>query len=271
MSLTPKTPHPLQTDLCLSYREVAPNRADVTTAAPVLIVLHGKYSHELDFYDCHPQLPPYFRTLFVRAPLTLQAASEHSPGAFYWFSSPPFSSDSRAQPRTQYFYGFDEAQAACARLLTFLQQVQAKYPVVGSHHPKLVLLGFSQGAMLTLALTRATSGFLAASVALSGCLLPELKLASPQAPPLPPPLNEVNTPSSASSTTPPLLLHHGAKDQVLPLAFFQETQAALKKLRIAFQSQTYPELAHDVSEQSFADVCEWLRLQVPPQADTTES
>lgn len=120
---------------------------DELATRPLLVLMHGRGSHEKDLLSLAPLLPPEFVLAALRAPLQL------APGSYSWFPV--------GEPGLPSIVAADSAVAA---LVAWLDSV----PVATS----VSLLGFSQGgAMAVHALRHAPERF-AAVVNLAGFVIP---------------------------------------------------------------------------------------------------
>ena len=120
---------------------------DELATRPLLVLMHGRGSHEKDLFSLAPLLPPEFVLAALRAPLQL------APGSYSWFPV--------GEPGMPSIVAADSAVAA---LVAWLDSV----PVATS----VSLLGFSQGgAMAVHALRHAPERF-AAVVNLAGFVIP---------------------------------------------------------------------------------------------------
>ena len=114
---------------------------------PALLLLHGRGSNELDLLAMAPELEPRFFLVSARAPYAWQ-------GGFRWYEQD----------------GPDRADDAAflnslALLVKLLEDLPEAYPIDPA---RLFLLGFSQGAMMSNAVTLTVPERVAGAVLLSG-------------------------------------------------------------------------------------------------------
>lgn len=197
-------------------------------APPLLLLLHGVGSSEHDLFGLAPHLDERFFVVSARAPITL------GPGAFGWYRV-QFTPDGPVNDPA-------EAQAGWQAVQQFAGEAVAEY---GADARRVYLMGFSQGAIMSLAAALTKPEQFAGVVAMSGRLLPEA--AAQKAPP-----------SRLEGF--PFFVAHGVRDTVLPIAFGREIRDALSVLPVALTYREYP-MAHEVSPQSLADINEWLMGQ----------
>lgn len=114
---------------------------------PLLVLMHGRGSHERDLFTLAPLLAPEFVVASLRAPLEL------APGSYSWFPS--------GEPGLPSIMAADVAVQA---LFTWLDSI----PVAAS----VSLLGFSQGGAMTLHALRHAPERFAAFVNLAGFVIP---------------------------------------------------------------------------------------------------
>lgn len=198
-------------------------------APPLLILLHGRGSNEQDLFGLAPALDPRFQIVSPRAPRTL------GPGSYEWFAI-QFTPNGIIIDQ-------EEAEASLGRLLTFMQEAVEAY---GADPERVYLLGFSQGAIMSATVALTAPERIAGAVLMSGRIPPEMQ---PQ------------TASPDRLVGLPILIVHGTYDNVLPIAYGRESKAILEALPVRLTYQEYP-MAHEVSQDSLADVTAWLSAQL---------
>ena len=120
--------------------------AEELATRPLLVLMHGRGSHEKDLFALAPLLPPQFVIAAVRAPLEL------APGSYSWF---PVGEPGRPSSVA--------ADAAVLALFEWLDSVPSAVSVS--------LLGFSQGGAMALHALRHAPGRFAAFVNLAGFVI----------------------------------------------------------------------------------------------------
>lgn len=212
-----------RSDLSIIHR-VRPARA-AAAGAPLLLLLHGIGSNEDDLHGLTPYLDERFVIVSARAPLTL------GPMSYGWFNIEYTPSGLVA----------DLAQAAESYrlLLKFIDELIEQYQ---PSNGQVYLLGFSQGAMMSLYIALSDPAKVAGVVALSG------RLPAPV-------LDHLAAPAALRDL--PVLVTHGTLDPVIPIVFARETRARLEELPLALTYREY-EMGHEVSMESLADVRAWL-------------
>jgi len=121
-------------------------RAKELTTRPLLVLMHGRGSHEHDLFTLVPMLPPQFVIAALRAPLEL------APGSYSWF---PVGEPGRPSSVA--------ADVAVQALFDWLDSVPSAASVS--------LLGFSQGGAMTLHALRHAPERFAALVNLAGFVI----------------------------------------------------------------------------------------------------
>ena len=192
---------------------------------PLLLLLHGVGSNEADLFGLAPYLDARFLVVSARAPVVMGY------DAYGWFNI-EFTPAGLVADVAQ-------ARASLRRLAVFLDELTDAY----SADPRRVyLLGFSQGAMMSLGLTLSHPSKVAGVVAMSGRFPAEL-------------LAEARDADALAGL--PVLVTHGTLDQVLPVANGRAVRDALSELPVTLTYREYP-MAHEVSQESLRDVAAWL-------------
>ena len=133
----------------------------------------------------------------------------------------------------------EEAEAGWKLLARFVDEAVAAY---GADPARVYVGGFSQGAIMSLALLLTAPQKIAGAIAMSGRLLPEVL---PHAAP------------AESLRDKPVLILHGEADEKLGVHLARWAREQLAQLPLAL---TYRELSmrHTISEESLAVVTDWL-------------
>lgn len=196
---------------------------------PLLLLLHGVGSHEGDLIQLAPYLDSRFFNVSARAPITL------GPGMYGWFHLilDPF------QP----VINPEEAEQSRQILIRFIDEVVDAY---GVDPQRVYLLGFSQGAIMSLGIALTRPDKVAGVVAMSGRILPEVLplIASKEA------LRGL-----------PIFVAHGIDDPILPIHHGRATRDRLAALPVALTYREYP-MGHHVTEESLQDAAAWLTARL---------
>ncbi len=192
---------------------------------PMLLLLHGYGSNEADLFSMSPYLDARFFIVSARAPVTLM------PGMHAWFNL-EFTAQGIIPDLRQ-------AEASQHLLLRFLDELVSVYPV---DEQRVYLMGFSQGAMMSLTLALVRPQRFAGVVAMSG-RLPESARAQMA--------------EAKALTGLPIFVTHGLYDDLLPVQHGRETRAILETLPVDLSYKEYP-MGHEVNPESFRDIRAWL-------------
>ena len=189
---------------------------------PLLVLLHGYGADERDLFGLVPYLPPEYVVASVRAPLT-----------------PPFPAPGFSWYPIEGLDGRDPSHVtdAAARVLDWLDVV-APDGVVG-------LLGFSQGAAVSLQALRLQPERFAFAVNLSGYVTP----------------GSLPEDSALAAVRPPVFWGRGTRDDVIPPFLVEHTAAWLPE-HVDLSGRVYPGLTHSVSEHELDDVRVFLEKQL---------
>lgn len=189
---------------------------------PLLVLLHGYGADERDLFGLVPYLPPEYVVAAVRAPLT-----------------PPFPAPGFSWYPIEGLDGRDPSRVTDAATLA-LDWLEAVAPgaVVG-------LLGFSQGAAVSLQALRLQPERFAFAVNLSGYVTP----------------GSLPTDSALAARRPPVFWGRGTRDDVIPAFLVAHTAAWLPE-HVDLSGRVYQGLTHSVSEQELDDVRVFLEKQL---------
>lgn len=209
--------------LSLSYLHRAP-KVEVKNP-PLLILLHGFGSNEQDLFSLAEDFPPEFLVLSARAPHVL------TEGSYAWFAV-DFSSGAPINNKEQ-------AEKSRVLLKQFIEEVASAFAV---DTKKIILVGFSQGAIMSYSVALTHPSLTKGVAALSGRVLTEVR--------------------SQIESTPALkqlkiFIGHGTEDNVLRIDFAREAKAYLTSLAL---TPTYYEynIAHGISREEKLDLLEWI-------------
>lgn len=208
----------------LSLKHLTRFPAHRTEAAPTVICLHGRGSHEADLIGLAPYLDDRLLWISPRAPLDLM-------GGYEWYRLEGIGAPSQAT--------FDAALEALDRFIT---EAVAAYPVDAQ---RLFLLGFSQGTMMSYALALTQPRRVAGVVAQSGYI----------------PLSSGITVDEAGVRSKPFILTHGIYDPLIPVAWAREARETLVRLGADVEYHEFP-MEHSVSDPSIAAIARWMKKQL---------
>jgi phospholipase/carboxylesterase len=198
-----------------------PANMDPDKKYPVVFTLHGKGSNEKNMFGLVAPLADDFIIISIRGNLPLGAGHQY------------YDLKSLGNPIREMF---DEA---VKQLEAFIYYATEKYPIDPG---KRYLLGFSQGAILSMTLALTMGEGLKGIVALNGYVPDFVKTEYP--------LRGVKDVS--------VFISHGEYDSVFPVRIGHETAAYFKDQTPRLTFNLYP-TDHGVSEENQFDFLNWLK------------
>ncbi|KIL37104.1 esterase [Cohnella kolymensis] len=203
------------------YEIHLPSNMDPNKKYPAIFTLHGKESNEKNMFGLVAPLSEDFIIIGIRGDLTLGAGFQY------------YELKSLGNPIREIF------DRAAQQLETFIGYATEKYPIDLN---KRYLLGFSQGAILSMTLALMMGDQLKGIVALNGYVPEFVKTEYP----------------TRSVEGLSVFVSHGEFDTVFPLSVGHETAAYFQKLTPNLTFKTYP-TDHGVSEENQQDFVNWLK------------
>ena len=194
-------------------------------APPLLLLLHGIGSNEEDLFGLAPYLDERFLIVSARAPVVLGY------GGYGWFQI-EFTPDGMVAD-------IEQAKTSLNLLPGFIDGLVETYRADAG---RVYVAGFSQGAMMSLALLLTRPEKIAGVVAMSGRLPRQVLEREPDA---------------GALGGKPVLVTHGIYDPVLPVASGRAARDYLRALPVSLTYREYP-MGHEVSAESLRDVTDWL-------------
>lgn len=199
-----------------------PARLDVTKCYPVIFTLHGKGSNERNMFDLVSPLAEEFIVIGIRGNRIL--------GSGYQY----YDLKSLGNPIREHF------NQAMRELTEFIDYATDNYPIDADRR---YLLGFSQGAILSMSLALVLGDRLKSIVALNGYVPEFVKTEYP--------LRSVEQVS--------VFISHGEFDSVFPVGIGKANAAYFEGLAPNLTFKLYP-TDHGVSPDNQRDFLQWLRL-----------
>lgn len=191
---------------------------------PLLVLLHGYGSNEQDLFSFASELPDDFLIISVQAPYDIGY------GGYAWYAI-NFDADNNK------FSDLVQAKEAADKIASFIDDIKLKY---NTNPNKTFLLGFSQGAILSYAISFNYPNKVQHVIALSGYLeenlLPE---------------------NIATEITTTYYSSHGTVDQVIPVDWARKTPVFLDNHNLKNEYSEYP-VGHGVAPQNFYSFKNWI-------------
>ena len=203
---------------------------------PMLLLLHGIGASEYDLFALAEYLDPRFLVISLQAPFQLR------PDSYAWFEVQFTGQGPIIRP--------EQAESSRQKLISFIQEAPQAY---GADPNRVYLMGFSQGAIMSLALTLTKPGLLAGVVAMSGRTLPELF--------------EDRGPLAGHLAAPeelcdfPLLVVHGLWDRVLAIDYGRATRDRFFALPVDLEYTEF-DMGHTISDASLETINTWLTARL---------
>ncbi|OPA76202.1 esterase [Paenibacillus selenitireducens] len=197
-----------------------PSHIDPNRTYPTIFTLHGKGSNERNMYGIVEPLSEQFIIVGIRGNLRLGAGHQY------------YELKSLGNPVRDLF------DKAVQDLEAFIAYATDKYPIDPA---KRYLLGFSQGAILSMSLALTMGDQLKGIVALNGYVPDFVKT------------DYILKPVTDVS----VFISHGEYDSVFPIQIGHDTAAYFHERTTRFSFRTYP-TDHGVAEENQRDVLLWL-------------
>ncbi|MDR3708865.1 MAG: dienelactone hydrolase family protein [Capsulimonadaceae bacterium] len=191
---------------------------------PLLVLLHGLGSNEADLMGLADQIDPRYLIVSIRAPIVLGSYG------FGWYSITGLLGNLK----------HNEVEAEAGRLAAekAIEELTAAFDI---DKERVFLMGFSQGAVMSLGITLIKPQLIAGAVIMSGALLPAF----------------ADRVRADQSRRIPILVVHGRWDEVLPVDGAREIRDFLATQSVDLSYHEYP-MGHEVSIESLDEVTIWL-------------
>jgi phospholipase/carboxylesterase len=203
---------------------------------PLLLLLHGFGANEDDLFSLSPYLDERFLIVSARAPVTI------GPYSYAWFNL-NFTPEG-------VIVDLEEARRNLNTLHKFINELIDSYQI---DRGSVYLMGFSQGAMMSLAIALTYPGTAAAVVSMSGRLLSQT-------------LNKISDKDALIGL--PIFMAHGTRDEVLPIHHARDARAKLSEFPIDLTYREY-DMGHEISAESIDDIMRWLKNQLDSSSKTS--
>lgn len=198
-----------------------------TAKAPVIIMLHGYGSDENDLFSFTDQLPKKYLIVSARAPLPMQ------PYGNMWYQI-------AYEPGNKKFTNDEQAVKSRDLIADFIDEVVEEYNADAN---QVTLFGFSQGAILSYAVSLSYPEKVNQVVAMSGYIHQPL-------------LKENYTENNFTDLR--FYSSHGSVDPVVPVDWDRKTKPFLEDLGIESSYSEFP-VGHGVAPDNFREILAWLK------------
>jgi len=207
----------------LSYSVSLPPNLEEEKKYPVIYAMHGMGSNEKDIMSLIEELNDDFIIIGIRGPLTMNSG-------FAYFTIKSF-----GNPHIDVFDEIVE------KLELFIDNLPRKYPIDLSRQ---FLLGFSQGAILSMTLALKIGNKIKGIVALSGYIPNHVK--------------ESYKIKSVHDIS--IFIAHGEFDPIFPLDIGKENYEFFESRNQLLNFNLYP-VGHEISIEEKSDFIDWLQLK----------
>lgn len=210
----------LQEGMALKYMVQQPS--EKTAKPPVVILLHGYGSNELDLFELKSIFPKNYLVISARAPYPVGTQG------YQWFSIGEANKSG-------------EIEHSRTLVVKFISEITSKYKADREH---VVLMGFSQGAMMSYEVGLLNPGLVSGIAPLSGRLFghlkQDIKASSPQ-------LKKLK-----------IFIAHGTADERIKFAEGKAANDYLKSIGLNPEFHEYPGMGHSISNDVLRDLVKWL-------------
>jgi phospholipase/carboxylesterase len=212
-------------------------QTEQTIKPPLLVLLHGIGSNEDDLFSLAPYLDGRFLIVSARAPYVMMA------GAYAWFNI--------EFTREGIIPDLEQAEESRRLLIAFIDEAVTAYD---ADPHSVYLMGFSQGAMMSLSVALIRPDKVSRVVAMSGRL----------------PQHVVEMAASREALSRlEVFITHGTYDDVIAVENGRACRDELERLSVPVTYCEYP-MAHQVSMESLRDISEWLRSSLDQRSAEQE-
>ncbi len=198
---------------------------------PLLIVLHGYGADERDLMALGAYFDPRLRVISMRAPLDLPQ------GGHAWF---PLEFTEAGVKIEQ-----EDVEQARDDLIEAVRSQQVAH---GNDASNTLLLGFSQGAAMALAVAYCAPDTTTTVIALSGVFASEM---------VPTDLNTLRILEDTS-----IIMTHGSHDPVISIQQSHHSRDLVAQTPVRLQYHEYS-MGHEINQECLRDVVEWVAAAVP--------
>lgn len=200
---------------------------------PLLFLLHGLGTDELTFLNMVSNFDDRFLIISPRALLS------ESPGAPVWFKMERIGGTS--------FINSVQAEHSRKQVSNFIREAVR---ILKADPEQIYLLGFSQGAVITLSLLLTEPELLAGAVAITGQILPDIR---------------AHMASAGRFKGKPVLLMHGLQDPIYPIPLGRAASVLMASLPLSLEYHIIADMQHILTAECLEKARLWLSKQLDKQ------
>ncbi len=205
--------------------EILKPRKQVQSKPPVIFMIHGYGSDRHDLFSFADELPKKYCIISIQAPIDLPW------GGYAWYH---INFDNGEK-----FTDVSQAEKSRDSVVAFIDEVLQKYEL---DENKVVLLGFSQGAILSYGIAFKYPHKVNYMITLSGYVLPEFVLKGEK-----PEYKNIS-----------VFAAHGVNDGVIPIQLARQIPIILKEKHIVHSYKEY-QMEHNINPECFRDMLNWIK------------
>ena len=212
----------------LNVKEKIPSSGSVKK---IVIFLHGYGADGADLFSLSEPLSEQLPDCFFASPDAPRKCGA-SPFGYEWFPIPDI--DGSTIP--------DMMQALASSEKLIIKLIDDYKNRFGLDYSDIILLGFSQGCMISLNIGLRQLNDLGGIVGISGRLL------------MPESLEE-----NKKEGYPPVILIHGDADDVVPISLMHDAEKALNKLNVNYSTHVSKNIGHGIAPDGLSKALEFMK------------
>ena len=197
----------------------------------VVIFLHGYGADGNDLFSLSDPLSEHLSDCFFASPDAPRKCGA-SPFGYEWFPIPDIDGSTIS----------DMMQALATSENLIIKLIDGYKKRFGLDYSDIVLLGFSQGCMISLNIGLRQLNDLAGVVGISGRLL------------MPESLEE-----NKKESYPPVMLIHGDADDVVPISSMHDAEKVLNKINVKFSTHVSKDVGHGIAPDGLSKALEFIK------------
>ncbi len=215
-------------DYNLNY-SIRPATNEANQPIPVLVLLHGLGSNELDMLNLAQYFDKYLMVVCLQAPFKIGDQK------YSWF-------DFKLNGGN-FIYDIDQLNGSIEKVLVYIDKLKTEYNLDSK---RVYIGGFSQGAIMSLGISLRHSDKFAGALILSGDLFKEFE-------------KEVKSIEINPSLS--IYMSHGRNDRILPFAEAKKDALLLQDLGVNLESFWF-DSKHTISQENYMSMINWMTKQL---------